>query len=52
MENISAMQIKELDKYYTSPNNLIDLFEASHSAATRYPRNISSYLRILRWKTA
>jgi hypothetical protein len=29
MENLSAMQIKELDKYYTSPNNLVDLFEQS-----------------------
>lgn len=29
MKDISAAQIKELDKYYTSPNNLIDLFEFS-----------------------
>ena len=29
MKNLSATQIKELDKYYTSPNNLVDLFEFS-----------------------
>ncbi|MGD0820785.1 MAG: AMP-dependent synthetase/ligase [Desulfomonilia bacterium] len=27
MNNISEAQIKELDKYFTSPNNLVDLFE-------------------------
>ena len=29
MKKLSAMQIKELDTYYTSPNNLVDLFEKS-----------------------
>ncbi|MGP8153150.1 MAG: AMP-dependent synthetase/ligase [Smithella sp.] len=29
MKNISVEQIKELDKYYTTPNNLVDLFEMS-----------------------
>lgn len=29
MKDLSAAQIKELDKYYTSPNNLVDLFEQS-----------------------
>jgi long-chain acyl-CoA synthetase len=29
MKDISAAQIKEFDKYYTSPNNLVELFEFS-----------------------
>ena len=29
MKDLSSAQIKELDKYYTSPNNLVDLFESS-----------------------
>jgi Long-chain acyl-CoA synthetases (AMP-forming) len=36
MKDLSAAQIKELDKYYTSPNNLVDLFESS---VKRYPNN-------------
>jgi long-chain acyl-CoA synthetase len=29
MKDLSAAQIEELDKYYTNPNNLVDLFEQS-----------------------
>lgn len=29
MKKLSAIQIKELDKYYVSPSNLVDLFEQS-----------------------
>ena len=36
MKDLSVAQIKELDKYYTSPNNLVDLFESS---VKRYPNN-------------
>ena len=36
MKNLSAEQIKELDKYFTSPNNLVNLFESS---VKRWPDN-------------
>ncbi|MGO9144731.1 MAG: hypothetical protein ACLQDF_00035 [Desulfomonilia bacterium] len=36
IKDLTAARIKKVDKYYTSPNNLVDLFEIS---AKRWPDN-------------